>query len=332
MWHRTVVAVAFVVLTPSLHAMASGRGLASADRLTLAVAAKKKPKLAPAVTATPIDPVAKAEFDASLAKANAGDTAAMQSLVYNFKQGYGVAKDPAAAAFWENRRVASLKDAAERGDTDAMSELVTLYDVGADGVAVDAVKARHWNERRRDAMLARAQTGDGASMFALAEMLEWAAVGHSDYDGAVVWMRKAAEAGHFSAMARLAEKYDEGRDVPADRVEAFKWYLGASNDPKDPWSARIALANKYKTGDGVAKNVVEAARLHVMIAETYGGWRRKMRAEGFAEDVARGEVGYRRAVQRELAERGLFKGAIDGQPGASLDDAVKAVWRRKANP
>jgi TPR repeat protein len=335
MWQTSGLVIGFMLAAAASQSMAAdiaaGSGLGRQAPSVIAVAAKTKPKPAPTAVTPPIDAAAKAEFDALLAKAAAGDTAAMQSLVYNYRQGYGVAKDLAAADLWERRRIDALTQAAERGNPDAMSDLAALYDVGGDGVAADAGKALLWHERHREALLARARTGDADSMLALADILERATVGLNDYAGSVVWLRKAADAGNFAAMTRLADKYDDGTDVPADRAEAFRWYARASKDPKDPWAARIALANKYKTGDGVDKNVGEAARLHVLIAESYGGWRRRMRAESFAGDVARAEVGYRRAVQQELAERGLFKGAIDGQPSANLDAAVKAVWRRKAD-
>ena len=292
------------------------------------IAARKK--LQPAHAPKPaIDPAQKALFQAQLAKAEAGDRSAMFSVAYAYRQGEGVAKNEAAALVWYRRRDEATIKAAEGGDTDAMSEAVALYESGGNGFAADAKKSQMWEERRRDAFFDKARTGNAEAMVALAGMLDSPQVGPADHQGALAWWRKAADAGSYEAMRTLAGKYDDGIDVPADRAEAFRWYQKAAGDGSDPWSARIALAQKYKTGDGTTKNVDEAARLHVMIAEGYGGWRRRMRAESFADDVARSEKAYRRAVQHELSGRGLYAGTIDGEPSDALSAAIKKLWRSK---
>ena len=45
----------------------------------------------------------------------------------------------------------------------------------------------------------------------------------ADAPGAVVWFRKAAEAGYPPAMENLAECYARGRGVPEDNREALVW-------------------------------------------------------------------------------------------------------------
>ena len=151
-----------------------------------------------------------------------------------------------------------------------------------------------------------------------------------DFAAAVVWLQKAAATGSRDAMVKLAEKYDDGVDVPASRAEGFTWYLKADAiEDSYPWDVRRVLAQKYKTGDGTAKNLAEAARLHVEVAENSGGWRKHMRAGDYSGDVARSEEGYRRAVQQELANRGLYKGAVEGVVTPELGEAIKAMWKRK---
>ena len=296
------------------------------------VAAKKKPATA-IVTTQPkaIDPEAKARFEEQLAKATAGDWYEMNAVANAYEHGDGVARDGKQALYWVQRRHDAFVKAAEAGDPEAMLNLADEYGIGSRVIMVDEAKAKQWSERRRGVFLARAEAGNTEAMEALAELLESPERdnGTADYAAALVWWRKAADAGRFSAMLRLGEKYDDGRDVPADRALAFGWYLKAAGDPLDPWNARIVLAAKYKTGDGVAKNHDEAARLHVLVAEGYGGWRKRMRAEGYADEVARSEPAYRTAVQRELAVRGLYGGAVDGQPSVALADAIKKVWRSK---
>ena len=303
-----------------------------AAAVVTSIIAKKKLRPAPAAAPKPvIDPAQKAQFQAHLAKAEAGDRFAMYNVAYAYRQGEGVSKNEPAALMWYQRRDEATIKAAEGGDTDAMSEAVALYESGGNGFAADAKKSQMWEERRRDAFFDKARTGNAEAMVALAGMLDSPQVGPADHQGALAWWRKAAEAGSYEAMRTLAGKYDDGIDVPADRAEAFRWYQKAAGDGSDPWSARIALAQKYKTGDGTTKNVDEAARLHVMIAEGYGGWRRRMRAESFADDVARSEKAYRRAVQHELSGRGLYAGTIDGEPSDALSSAIKKVWRSKVS-
>lgn len=307
-------------------------GAGQPDASIEAVAAKKKAKPpAPPAAKPAIDPATKAAFEAQLAKAEAGDWSAMYYIASSYERGEGVAKDEKLSLSWHQRRQDAFLKAAEAGDPEAMQQLVDAYATGSRVVAVDLAKAAVWLGRKRAAILERARKGDAEAMETLAGLLESPELEGAapDYSGSLIWLEKAAAAGRYSAMIELARKYDEGQDVPADRAQAFQWFLKAAGNPEYPWDARIMLANKYKTGDGVTKNLAEAARLHVEIAENSGGWRKRMRASTFAADVTRSEPGYRAAVQKELSERGLYAGPVDGHPSKALDDAIAKVWRRK---
>jgi TPR repeat protein len=308
-------------------------GIAWFETAVIQAAAKKKPKPAPAqapATKPAIDPFAMAFFEAQLVKAEAGDQQAMEHVAFSYAFGNGAARDADASATWTLKREAALIGAANAGDSDAMADLVTIYESGLRATIVpDPVKARYWMERRRAAAYAKAHTGDAAAMLELADFLEQPSSGEADYSAAIAWFHKAAEAGSYEAMTRLAQKYDDGIDVPADRSVAARWYLKASANPKEAWGARIALAQKYKTGDGIAKDMREAARLHVLIAEGYGGWRRRMKADSFARDVQRSERAYRVSVQKELFARGLYIGLTDGEMTDALTAAITKLWRSK---
>jgi TPR repeat protein len=330
MWMRGLAVLVLSGLTANPGSALPRTGASQVDSAITTVAAKKKPKPAPAPAPAAIDPQAKAFFEAQLVKAKAGDQQAMENVAFSYAYGNGAAKDPDAAASWTRKREAALIAAANAGNSEAMTELVAIYESGLRStIPADPVKAQLWTERRREAAFAKARNGDAAAMVEVAELLEQPTSGPADYAGALTWWHKAAEAGSHAAMDRLAAKYDDGTDVPADRAAAFQWYMKASADPKDPWSARIALAQKYKTGDGTAKDVREAARLHVLIAEGYGGWRRRMKADSFAGDVERSERAYRIGVQQELAARGLYSGPANGEPSDAVKAAIKKLWRSK---
>ena len=296
----------------------------------VAVAKLKSKAVADATRAPQVDPAEAALFAKNLAKAKNGDREAMGAVEYAYRFGSGVAKDESQSIFWARARHRSLVTAAEGGDTDAMSQLSSDYASGSRAVVVDKGKAAQWYERRKAKLLTRAEGGDKNAMEALSSIYEESDYGRADYGKAVSWLMKAAEAGSYSAMSSLADKYDHGIDIPADRAKAFYWYSKAAANPGDAWSARIELANKYKTGDGVAKSLEEAAKLHVAHVENQGGWRKHMRAEGFASEVARSEKPYHIAVQRELIARELFFGADDGEVSDEMNAAVKRLWRRKA--
>ena len=288
------------------------------------VAKKKSEAIAPK-PADQGDPEGKPAFDVALAKAQSGDLDAMSDVASYYLRGWGVGANEAESRAWIKRRFDTFVKRAEDGDLDSLSTVADSYEYGNEGQEVDAQKAKAWTMRYREALRKSAESGNADSMGKWADALNF----EGDYTTALTWWLKAASAGNYPAMRTMGDKYDDGTDVPADRAQAFAWYLKAEKDPADPWSARIVLAQKYKTGDGVAKNPAEAARLHVAIAENYGGWRKRMKAESFAEDVTRAEPDYRVAVQAELAARGLYTGARDGKPSEALNEAIKAVWRRK---
>jgi uncharacterized protein len=256
----------------------------------------------------------------------------MQDLAGFYERGWGVGKSETEARAWTKKRFDTFVARAEAGDADALWQVANSYEYGNNGVDIDAAKAALWQKRYRDTILKQAQSGDVKAMMTHAGLMQEPAADGSpaDYAGALAWVQKAASLGSREAMLSLAEKYDDGIDVPADRAQAFAWYLKADAVAiQDPWSERRILADKYKTGDGTTKNLAEAARLHVGVIENSGGWRKRMRADNYADDVLRSEPEYRRAVQKELADRGLYTGSIDGIISPAVVDAIKAVWRRK---
>ena len=73
---------------------------------------------------------------------------------------------------------------------------------------------------------------------------------------ALSWLRRAGESGHAGAQRMLALKLYGGNDVPVDLVESFKWTekLANSGDP----AGQLMLANLYANGEGTGRDLIRA--------------------------------------------------------------------------
>ena len=90
--------------------------------------------------------------------------------------------------------------------------------------------------------------------------------GRDDYDAAA--LRHSAEAGDALAMMRLGFCYEFSKGgVRVDFAEAARWYTRATEARNPPAEAYYNLAVSYYRGDGVLKNLPEAARLFRIAAE-----------------------------------------------------------------
>ncbi len=72
----------------------------------------------------------------------------------------------------------------------------------------------------------RAQFEIGMAAFELAKDSE-AQNGTSDYEEALLWLKRAAKAGHPRAQATLGFMYWEGWGVPVNNVKAYRWFMRA---------------------------------------------------------------------------------------------------------
>lgn len=181
--------------------------------------------------------------------------------------------------------------AAERGDTEAQTDLGIMYAKG-DGVAKDPSEAVKWFRKAAEQGFARAQNNLGV-------MYEDGNGVPQDNVEAVKWFRAAAEQGFARAQNNLATKYLEGAGVPKDPVEAVQWFRKSAEQGFP--DGQYNLATMYFNGDGVAKDPAEAVK-----------WYRKAAEQGFAR------------AQSSLAVR-YFNG--DGVP-KNLPEAIN--WFTKA--
>jgi hypothetical protein len=111
----------------------------------------------------------------------------------------------------------------------------------------------------------KANAGDAASQIEIGDRYAQAgsAVLHdapklcaSNYKIAAEWYRKAAEQGSIAGQIHLAQLYRDGKGVDRDMVQAAEWYRKAAE--QGDASAQGTLGLLYSVGQGVAHNDVEA--------------------------------------------------------------------------
>lgn len=146
-----------------------------------------------------------------------------------------------------------------------------------------------------------------------------------NYEQAIAWYRKAADAGDSTAQRNLGHVYEVGRGVAEDWTQAAKWY-GKSAEQNDP-QGMAALARCYEFGIGVPQDRSKSIY-----------WDKRAAALGNAESdhFARwladptNNIGF-----RNEAERDMFPGLITvrvPEPVGILfrNSGERVAWPRKA--
>ena len=177
------------------------------------------------------------------------------------------------AFLWSNR----LEIIATIGGADAKYRLAVRYDLG-DGVEGDWAEALKWYRKA-------AEGGNANAQFYIGNCYERGRGERQDYAEAAEWYRKAAEQGHERAKAKLrivelhrnAENGDaeaqyalglrceNGDGVEKDLTEAAKWYRMAAE--QGHVEAQCKLGYCYEQGNGVMQDYFEAAKWYRMAAE-----------------------------------------------------------------
>lgn len=78
----------------------------------------------------------------------------------------------------------------------------------------------------------------------------------NDYENAIKWIRKAADAGFPPAQMKLGYYYTEGKGVQKDLKQAFDWYLKAAMQGYD--EATYEIGKRYHKGIGVVQDLNKA--------------------------------------------------------------------------
>lgn len=232
------------------------------------------------------------------------------------------------------RVVASLYfEAAEQGIPQAMYETARHYDKGR-GVARDLAEAARWYDRA-------AEQGHAAAMASLGTMYEFGEGITANLAEALRLYRLSADAGEAAGQTSLAYLLAEGKGAARNAKEARRLYgLAAA---KGFARAEFNLALMELAGEGGRKDVRAALRhltsaaekghagANEELAHLYDSGRAGVRSaeraathllaalksahrDGRRLDVARRSWTFatKRALQRQLAAKGLYQGMIHG--------------------
>lgn len=153
-------------------------------------------------------------------------------------------------------RVAWLKDASQRGNSNAQHDLAVLYAQG-NGLEQDYRSAAHWFREAAVQGVANAQYNLG--------VLHERGLGvQQDPLEALLWYLSAAEQGHAAAQYNVGVAYAEGKGIPQNYPEAIKWFEKSAVQglPR----AQYNLGIMYEDGLGGTPNLVEAARWYAIAA------------------------------------------------------------------
>lgn len=123
-------------------------------------------------------------FDETVKLARDGDTDSQYRLGMAYRNGWGTAKDPIAAATW-------LREAADRGHARAQHVLGVMYELG-EGVPPSDVRAREWYEKA-------ARQGYIEAQVSLAALIVHSKPSETALAEAFLWYEIAAGAGNVHA-------------------------------------------------------------------------------------------------------------------------------------
>ena len=193
-----------------------------------------------ALSAVPV--FAQSDFEATKARAEAGDAEAQAELGYMYGSGTGITPNIQQALRW-------FRLAAEQGNADAQYELGVMYADGK-GVSTNDQEAVKWFRLAAEQGIADAQTNLGL-MYS-----NGSGVARNDQE-AVRWYRLAATHGDPYAQFMLAMMYVKGTEIVVkDDREAVTWLRLAALQGLD--LAQLALGVMYESGSGIGQDFLEA--------------------------------------------------------------------------
>lgn len=152
-------------------------------------------------------------------------------------------------AMFDAGKIASLRQAAESGDAEAMFYIGACYSDGK-GVSKDEAEGLRWYRKAAEA------GGQKGMIIVACKYREGIGVPKDDAEAAK-WFRKLAESGDIKSMHQLGRYYVEGSGVSQDLVQAYKWFnLAATRGYQAAGKIRDKLANVMTEGQ-----IAEARKL-----------------------------------------------------------------------
>lgn len=235
--------------------------------------------------------------------ADGGDAVCMFALGGALLNGSGVAKNEAEAAVW-------IGKAAKAGLLPARYKDAELHLFGH-GVPRDVPKAGAM-------FLNLANEGvPGAMLF------NCILLGATKPQEALNWCRKAADAGHSTAMYQMATVYLTGAGVIKNESEARRWYQRAA-EAGEPESM-ISLASMFEHGVAGPRSSQEAARW--AMKALYG---QAVQTDAMLQRPREWSAAFWKEMQARLRAAGVYRGAVDGKFGPGTARAIEAIVKEGA--
>jgi len=239
---------------------------------------------------------------------NAGNPYAQASLGWLYREGYnGTRKDYDEAMKW-------YRKAAEQGYANAEATMGWFYREGL-GTAKDYSASLDWYKKG-------AEGGDVNAMSSVGYAYQAGLGVPVDYAEARTWYEKAAAFNDYYSMASLGWLYDVGNGVTQDYAKALDWYAKAANGGNT--YAMGNLSRLYDQGLGTRADAKEAARWAAASVE--GGDAGKL--QELKGSPANFTPQFRKEFQQILKDRGYYNGPIDGDFGASTQNAIDRLAAR----
>lgn len=152
-------------------------------------------------------------FPFNLAAAEHGIDYAALNVAYSYRDGLGIAKDPAKALVWF-RKTYELG-----GDPLAALDIGYSYETGTTGV-VDHTQALHWYRIAAD-------KGNAMAMNNIGAMYDKGRAVAEDKVKAMIWFRKAEAAGNPLSHLNIGAYFDNGRAGEVNHAKAADYVLKA---------------------------------------------------------------------------------------------------------
>ena len=223
--------------------------------------------------------------------AEAGSLEAMFDLGDCYYDGEGVGKNMSLATRW-------MTKAADAGYTLAQAALGMAYFIGTEGLDQNYALSEKYS-------LMAAEKGNIDAQAGLASLY----VEMEEYDKALKWARKAAQASNPAAYDTLGRIYDEGLGVEVDHIEGLKWYEEGAK-AGDAFDQNMC-GNIYLNADFVEHDPYKAFQYYQMAA-----------AQGHLNGMCNLGYCYREGIGTEIniqaAEEWLQKAADGGSEDAQV--------------
>jgi hypothetical protein len=173
--------------------------------------------------------------------------------------------------------VASLLQAAEKGDAVAEKNLGVIYHNGQ-GVPQNDGLAVTWSRKAAEQGNADAEN-NLASAYYLGQGVA------QDYTQALHWYREAAEQGDPLAQNSLGAMYHDGQGVPQNYAQALYWFHKGAEKGYAP--AQVNLGISYYHGQGVRQDYADAYFwLALVTSGKVNGGVKKQDIKGWRDDAA----------------------------------------------